>query len=185
MIYLPCFIIGALTGLLGVDVLESILTTFYTCFADDPLALQKHDPELFSEFIEIWCARYLYTPILSAPVTCPHATPFSRARVESFNVDGSFEASRDSRASLHEGHRAQPGTSPAWHRKAAPLTYGGMRAGCRWDSNHPWNPEEEEEEEEEEVETESDEDDGESATTGAGSVSDFKSSEFKSQEFRL
>lgn len=62
MIYLPCFIIGSLTGLLGVDVLESILTTFYTCFADDPLALQKHDAELFSEFIEIWCARCLYTP---------------------------------------------------------------------------------------------------------------------------
>jgi len=68
--------------------------------------------------------------------------------------------------------------------RAAPLTYCGRRAGCRWDSNHPWNPEEEEEEEESEVETESDED-NESATTGAGSVSDFKSSEFKSQEFRL
>jgi len=65
MIYLPCFIIGALTGLLGVDVLESILTTFYTCFADDPLALQKHDPELFSEFIEIWYARLLSSTMTS------------------------------------------------------------------------------------------------------------------------
>lgn len=56
----------------------------------------------------------------------------------------------------------------------------------RWDSNHPWNPEEEEgEESEEEVETESDEDDGGSATTGAGQSSEFKSSEFKSQEFKL
>lgn len=54
MIYLPCFIIGSLTGLLGVDVLESILTTFYTCFADEPIQLQLRDPELYSEFIEIW-----------------------------------------------------------------------------------------------------------------------------------
>lgn len=70
LIAAPSYIIGALTGLVALDVMESVVTSFYTCFAEDPSTLEYRDPDLYTDFVQAWCAKPPPPSALCSRVSC-------------------------------------------------------------------------------------------------------------------
>ena len=54
VLFVPCWLLGFFTGLSNMDMLESTCVTIYTCFADEPFALQNVDPDIFQELTDTW-----------------------------------------------------------------------------------------------------------------------------------
>lgn len=53
---IPSFILGLMVGFVVLDVMESIITTIYTCFAEEPRVLAATDRTLYQELKEQWYA---------------------------------------------------------------------------------------------------------------------------------
>ena len=54
LVYLPCFIIGCIVGVSFLEMAESVAATLYTCFAEEPHALEMTDKELYLDFVDMW-----------------------------------------------------------------------------------------------------------------------------------
>ena len=47
VVYVVCFFVGFVTGVIVLDVFESIATTIYTCFAEEPYLLEGVNSPLY------------------------------------------------------------------------------------------------------------------------------------------
>jgi hypothetical protein len=55
-LFIPSFVLGLMVGFVVLEVLESIVTTIYTCFAEEPRVLATTDRTLYQELKEQWYA---------------------------------------------------------------------------------------------------------------------------------
>ena len=65
LVYLPCFIIGWIVGMMFLESAESVSATLYTCFAEEPHTLEVTDKELYLDFVDMWYQSQMESDIES------------------------------------------------------------------------------------------------------------------------